>query len=221
MQPTVLRAVGYRRVSSQEQTEGHSLDAQTTHIQNFVQMQGWNLVKIYTDAGVSAKKGSQRPGFEQMLKDAGDGQFDVVVVDKIDRFYRHLIGLLSALEQLNNHGISFASVQEKLDFTTPWGKLMLTVLGKLAEIYLDNLRQETKKGHQQRARSGYWNGSPPFGYCKGLCSKCTDPNGKDYCPNYGGSDLSNGRILVAHPIESIGVKLAFEWYATGMLFQRC
>ncbi len=216
MQPTVLRAVGYRRVSSQEQTEGHSLDAQTTHIQNFVQMQGWNLVKIYTDAGVSAKKGSQRPGFEQMLKDAGDGQFDVVVVDKIDRFYRHLIGLLSALEQLNNHGISFASVQEKLDFTTPWGKLMLTVLGMLAEIYLDNLRQETKKGHQQRARSGYWNGSPPFGYCKGLCSKCTDPNGKDYCPNYGGSDLSNGRILVAHPIESIGVKLAFEWYATGM-----
>ena len=85
MLPTPLRAVGYRRVSSQEQTEGHSLDAQTTHIQNFVLSQNWNLVQLYTDAGISAKKGSHRPAFEQMLKDAQKGQFDVIVVDKIDR----------------------------------------------------------------------------------------------------------------------------------------
>ena len=215
MQPNVLRAVGYRRVSSQEQTEGHSLDAQTVHIQNYVQSQGWNLVQIYTDAGISAKKGSQRPAFEQMLKDAREGLFDVVVVDKIDRFYRHLSGLLSTLEQLNSCSVSFASVQEKLDFTTPWGKLMLTVLGMLAEIYIDNLRQETKKGHMQRARRGLWNGMVPFGYCKGLCSSCEDPNGKDYCPNYGHPNLSDGKRLIAHPIESIGVKFAFEWYASG------
>ncbi len=215
MQPTVMRAAGYRRVSSYEQTEGHSLDAQTTHIQNFVQSQGWRLVEMYTDAGVSAKKGSHRPAFEQMLKDAREGKFDVVVVDKIDRFYRHLSGLLTALEQLDSVSVSMASVQERLDLTTPWGKLMLTVLGMLAEIYITNLRQETKKGHRQRARSGLWNGSIPFGYCKGLCSNCDDPNGKDYCPNYGRPNLSDGKRLIAHPIESVGVKLAFEWYATG------
>jgi site-specific DNA recombinase len=141
MQPKVLRAVGYRRVSSQEQTEGHSLDAQTVHIQNYVQSQSWSLGQIYTDAGISAKKGSQRPAFEQLLKDAEQGLFDIVVVDKIDRFYRHLSGLLTTLEQLNNCNVSFASVQEKLDFTTPWGKLMLTVLGMLAEIYIDNVRR--------------------------------------------------------------------------------
>ena len=141
MQPTPLRAVGYRRVSSQEQTEGHSLDAQTTHIQNFVQTQGWNLVQLYTDAGISAKKGSHRPAFEQLLRDARKGMFDVVVVDKIDRFYRHLGGLLTTLDQFNGMGVSLASVQEKLDFTTPWVKLMLTVLGMLAEIYIDNVRR--------------------------------------------------------------------------------
>ena len=215
MQPKVLRAVGYRRVSSQEQTEGHSLDAQTVHIQNYVQSQSWSLGQIYTDAGVSAKKGSLRPAFEQLLKDAEQGLFDIVVVDKIDRFYRHLSGLLTTLEKLNNCNVSFASVQEKLDFTTPWGKLMLTVLGMLAEIYIDNLRQETKKGHMQRARRGMWNGPVPFGYCWGLCSNCTDQNGKDYCPKYGGPNLSDGKRLIAHPIESIGVKLAFEWYVTG------
>ncbi len=215
MQPNLLRAVGYRRVSSQEQTEGHSLDAQTVHIQNYVQSQGWNLVQIYSDAGVSAKKGSRRPAFEQMLKDAEEGFFEVVVVDKIDRFYRHLGGLLSTLEHLNSYGISFVSVQEKLDFTTPWGKLMLTVLGMLAEIYIDNLRQETKKGHRQRARSGLWNGGIPFGYCNGQCAACTDPNGPGYCPNYGKPNLSDGKRLISHPIESIAVKMAFDWYVTG------
>ncbi len=150
-----------------------------------------------------------------MLKDAREGKFDVVIVDKIDRFYRHLSGLLSALDQLNSIGVSLASVQDKLDFTTPWGKLILTVLGMLAEIYIDNLRQETKKGHCQRARSGLWNGGIPFGYCNGLCSNCTDANGKGYCPNYGKPNLSDGKRLIAHPIESIAVKLAFEWYATG------
>ena len=215
MLPTPLRAVGYRRVSSQEQTEGHSLDAQTTHIQNFIQSQGWSLVQLYTDAGISAKKGSHRPAFEQMLKDAQKREFDVIVVDKIDRFYRHLTGLLTALDQLNGMGVSLASVQEKLDLTTPWGKLMLTVLGMLAEIYIDNLRQETKKGHRQRARAGFWGGEIPYGYCRRLCSDCKDSNGKEYCPNYGRPNLSDGKRLVVHPVESIGVKLMFEWYATG------
>ena len=76
MQPTLLRAVGYRRVSSQEQTEGHSLDAQTAHIQTFVQSQGLNLIQLYTGAGVSAKKCSHRPVFEQILPYAKKGSFD-------------------------------------------------------------------------------------------------------------------------------------------------
>lgn len=215
MESKLYRAVGYKRVSAREQLEGHSLDAQEVHIRSFVESQGWVLVNIYADAGISAKKGSRRPGLEQMLQDAKGGKFDVVVVDKIDRFYRHLGSLLSALDHLNECSVSFASVQEKLDFTTPWGKLMLTVLGMLAEIYLDNLRQETKKGYRQRAREGLWSGSIPYGYCNGLCSNCDDPNGKGYCPNYGQPNIGNGKCLVPHPIESEVVKLVFDWYASG------
>ena len=112
-------------------------------------------------------------------------------------------------------GVGFASVQEKLDFTTHWGKLTLTVLGMLAEIYLDVLRQETTKGKRQRARDGLWNGGVPFGYCKGLCSRCTDPNGKGYCPNFGTADKTDGKTLIAHPIESAGVKLAYTGTRQG------
>lgn len=210
-----LRAVGYRRVSMKDQVEGFSLDAQEGNITRYVESHGWELVDIYIDAGISAKKGSRRPAFERLMKDAQAGKFDVVVVDKIDRFYRHLSGLLSTLDQLNSYGVSFASVQEQLDFTTPWGKLMLTVLGTLAEIYLDNLRQETRKGKLQRARQGFWLGEHPYGYCNGQCSHCTHPNGKDYCPDYGTPDKGDKRGLYPHPVESQVVKMVFEWYASG------
>lgn len=210
----LLRAVGYRRVSMREQVDGYSLEAQEVSIRQYITQQGWELVELYTDAGISAKKGSHRPGLEALLHDATTGKFDVIVVDKIDRFYRYLNGLLTALDKLNQEGVSFASVKEKLDFTTPWGKLMLTVLGMLAEIYLDNLRQETRKGKLQRARQGLWNGNPPYGYCRGLCSHCQDPNGEGYCPNFGNPDLGTGAVLIAHPIESVWVKQAFAWYLT-------
>ena len=211
----VYRAVGYRRVSMREQVDGHSLDAQETHIRQYAQTQDWSLLKIYTDAGLSAKKDSERPALTQLLADARAGQFDVIIVDKVDRFYRHLGGLLVALDQLNSGGVAFVSVQEHLDFTTPWGKLMLTVLGTLAEIYLDNLKQETRKGKKQRAREGLWNGNIPFGYCTGLCSHCLDPNGAGYCPNYGRPDQGDGKRLILHPIDQRAVRYAFECYATG------
>jgi site-specific DNA recombinase len=81
----MLRAAGYTRVSMGEQVKGHSLDAQTDHIKRYTAAQEWRLVKVYTDAGISAKQGTTRPGFEQLLQDARAGQFDVVIVDKIDR----------------------------------------------------------------------------------------------------------------------------------------
>ncbi len=212
---STFRAAGYRRVSMREQVDGHSLDAQETNIRTYVAAQGWVFTELYTDAGLSAKKDSERPQLQRLFDEAAAGKFDVIVVDKIDRFFRHLGGLLVALEQLNAWNVSFASVQERLDFTTPWGKLTLTVLGMLAEIYIDNLRQETRKGKHQRARKGLWNGSIPFGYCRGLCAQCKDPNGAGYCPDFGTANKTDGSSLIVHPIDSVAVKLAYEWYATG------
>ena len=150
----ILRAVGYRRVSTREQLDGFSLDAQANSIRRYASDRGWKLVNIYTDAGISAKKDSHRPQLARLMEDAKEGRFDVVVVDKIDRFYRHLNRLLNALDQLNELKVTFVSVQEQIDFTMPWRKLTLTMLGMLAEIYIDNLRQETQSGKLQRARDG-------------------------------------------------------------------
>ena len=215
MDKVTLRAVGYRRVSMREQVDGFSLDAQENNIRKYAEDHGWEITNLYTDAGISAKRDSQRPQFIQLLEDADANKFDVVIVDKIDRFYRHLSGLLNTLDRLKEADVFFVSVQERLDFTTPWGKLTLTVLGMLAEIYIDNLRQETTKGKVQRVRDGYWNGNIPYAYCKGLCSNCQDANGAGYCPEFGLPDKGNGKTLMLHPVDQCAVDLIFELYATG------
>lgn len=76
--------------------------------------------------------------------------------------------------------------------------------------------QETRKSQKQRLRQGFWLGGAPFGYCNRPCSKCTDPNGMDYGPDFGGKDQSDGTRLIAHPIDGAGVSKVFDWYKTGI-----
>jgi site-specific DNA recombinase len=158
-----MHAVGYIRVSTDEQAnEGHSLDAQQDAIAAFCQARDWTLDEVFVDSGLSGASTS-RPALQSLLARASQSRFDVVVVHAIDRFYRDLQGLLSAFKYLQEHGVSFISITENLDFTSPWGKLTLAVLGTLAEIYLDKLSAETSKGKHARARKGLPNGMPPLG----------------------------------------------------------
>ena len=210
-----MRAVAYIRVSTAGQAEeGHSLEAQLQDIRTFAEAKGWPLVEVYRDEGLSGSL-ANRPGLSRLLRDADAGLFDVVIVHKVDRFFRDLAGFLNALRQLNDAGVGFLSVRENIDFTSAWGKLALVILATIAEIFLDILKEETKKGKRQRVRKGLWNGSIPTGYCQGLCASCTDPNGPGYCPYVGRENVGDGQNLVLHPIDSVAIAKMFEWYATG------
>ena len=205
-----MNAAGYSRVSLSEQAEeGFSLDSQAHNIRAFAATKKWTVTRIYQDAGISGTR-SDRPALQQLLADAREGQFDIVIVHAVDRFYRDLQGLLKALNELQQCDVTFISISENIDFTSPWGKLALAVLGTLAEIYIEKLSAETRRGKRQRARNGLWNGSPPLGYCRGNCATCTTPNGPGYCPYADQSDRSHDKGLVIHPIESEAVRLAFE-----------
>ncbi|MBI5030141.1 MAG: recombinase family protein [Chloroflexi bacterium] len=210
-----MKAVGYVRVSSEMQVkQGHSLDMQHQMIADYVHSRGWGLSDLFCEIGRTGRL-TDRPALRMMLARAKRGEFDVIVVTSFDRFHRHLLHLLLALDQLRQWNVSFVSTTENIDFTTPWGKVALAVLGSLAEIYCDRLSIDTKRGKQGRVLKGLWNGSIPLGYCNGLCSTCTDVNGVNYCPHYGESNGGDGKTLILHPIESLAVQLSFEWHQTG------
>jgi len=161
-----VRAALYARVSRQEQVEGHSLDAQIDAMRELCGKRGWQVVGEYVDAGISGTT-KQRPELQRLLADAEAGRLDVVVVHAIDRFFRNLRGLLEALDRLHTANVSFVSINENMDFTTPWGKLTLAVLGSLAEIFVTRLQTEVAKGKQARAKKGLPNTNrPPWGYVR-------------------------------------------------------
>lgn len=201
------RVALYIRVSSEEQVQGYSLDAQERAAETFCGGQGWEVVARYRDEGKSAQTDDEakRPGFRQMMADAEAGLFDVIVVHKLDRFARNRRVAFDAFHRLGGAGVGFLSIAENMDYSTPAGQLMLTMLVGMAQFYSDNLSWETKKGKQERKRQGLYNGVLPFGVTKG-------PNGLPVL------DTEVHSCVIATRKEIIpaeGLILAFEMAAGG------
>lgn len=91
----------------------------------------------------------------------------MLVVHKLDRFSRNLRMTLEYFDKLLRAGVTFVSINEQMDFTTPSGKVHLALLGAFAQYYSDNLSQETKKGWYERRKQGLYCGTLPFGAMKG------------------------------------------------------
>lgn len=189
-----LRVACYVRVSSDEQVEGFSLDAQERAIEAYCQEQGYEIVGRYRDEGKSARTNdlAKRPAFQRMLTHAEEGRFDALVVHKLDRFSRNLRVTLETLDTLERAGVGFTSISESIDFTTAMGRVVLSTMGSLAQFYSDNLSNETKKGKQERKAQGFYNGLLPFGAAKG----------KDGVP-------------IPDPANHAGLVLAFSLAASG------
>src|SRR5215207_2647345 len=201
------RAALYVRVSSEEQVAGYSLSAQERAAETHCRHQGWEIVTCYRDEGKSARSDDavKRPGFRQLMADAEARRFDVVIVHKLDRFARNRRVAFDAFHHLGTAGVGFVSIAENMDYSTPAGQLMLTMLVGLAQFYSDNLSWETKKGKGERKARGLYNGLLPFGATKG-------PDGVPVLDTTAwGCDVATRRQIV--PAE--GLRLAFELAAAG------
>lgn len=187
-----MRAGLYARVSSEEQAEGYSLDAQLEAMRRFCRDRGWTVIREYTEEGYTGTK-RDRPAFSEALADCEAGRLDILLTHQLDRFYRNLKLQLETLGQLGRWNVGYLSVTEQIDYSTPQGMLFLQMLGAFNEYYVANLRRETKKGKAGRAKAGKNNASTTaYGYTR----------------NGDGLD-------VIDPATSPAVILAFEAYAQG------
>lgn len=79
----------YIRVSTEDQArEGFSLPEQEKRLRAMCEYKGYEIYKVYKDAGISAKTGNSRPGFEELLQDIRDKKCNTIVVLKLDRLTR-------------------------------------------------------------------------------------------------------------------------------------
>jgi len=158
------RVVLYIRYSSRMQEEGWSLEAQQRLLEAYCAERGWVVVAIFYDEAKSAKD-DNRPGFQQMMAFVRAGNVDRILVHKLDRFSRNLRNLLTYVEELDRHNVGLVCAAQPIDTSDPMtGKLVLVILGALAEMYLVTLSEETIKGKRERAEQGLWLGMLPWAY---------------------------------------------------------
>lgn len=214
-------AVYARKSRFDSRNPGYSMDIQPERAEAYARAHGAQEVKVFEDAGRSGKN-SQRAGFQQMLYEVKAGRIDVVVFHRLDRVFRNLKSLLSFIDLLKKFNVRVVSVTENLDTDTWWGRLVIVVLGSLAEAYVWQASDRTREGLGKRRSNGLHLGRLPFGYCNGLCSTCQDENGKGYCPLHGGPDRpesKRGTLAVPHPVDRHAVALIFKLYQDGMSFR--
>lgn len=159
------RVAIYCRVSTTEQAEeGYSIDEQNIKIREYCEREGHEIYNLYEDRGISGKNITNRPGIKQLLNDATNNKFDLVVVWKLNRISRKLLDILNIVELLNKHNIAFRSLTENFETETPSGKLQLNIMGAIGEFERETIADNIKLGMGAKARSGEWCGGIVLGY---------------------------------------------------------
>lgn len=139
-------AIGYARVS----TEDQNLDSQTRALK----LHGCD--HIVTDKISGSKR--DRPGLARVLKELAEG--DTLVVWKIDRLGRSLQHLIQIVDELGRRGVHFVSLTNNIDTTTPQGRFVFHLMGALAEMEREQIRERTRAGLAAARAKGNVGGRP-------------------------------------------------------------
>lgn len=170
-----LTAAIYARTSSPSQRFGYSIDEQVRRCWKQCKQAEWEVRYVFSDEEESGRN-TDRPKFQMMMEKVENGELDVVVFWKLDRFCRSLVDLVKTEEQLNEWDVSLHSVTEYIDTTSPVGRFNFRNLASAAELETDLTSQRVRMGMFGMAQEGKWpNDTPPLGYDKdsdGTLSVC-------------------------------------------------
>ena len=162
-----MRIIIYSR-KSKWTGKGESVENQITmcreYIERFIEGSENAEISVYEDEGFSGKN-TNRPQFKEMMKVIKQEKVDYLVCYKLDRLGRNLVDLASLMETLENLSISFVSIKEKFDTSTPIGKAMLLFSGVLAQMEREQIAERVRDNMIMLARSGRWlGGNTPLGF---------------------------------------------------------
>lgn len=166
MPAAVDRAVvGYIRVSTKEQAETKlSLTHQEEKIRALAVAHDHNLTRMYNDAAESAKD-LNRPKVQELLREVEAGKIGHVIIYKLDRLIRNVENLGYLLRLFEKKGVTLSSVQESLDTSTASGRMVVNLLGMIAQWERETIAERTQVALDvKRKRGEKLGGIMPYGY---------------------------------------------------------
>jgi len=133
----------YARVSTTDKKQ--TPETQLGPLRELVARHGWRVYKEYVESISAVKK---RPIFEEMLRDARERRFDVLIVWKIDRFARSVAEFANTVRDLDSHGIRFISMTQGIDTdkSNSANRLMMNILVSIAEFERELISERVRAG---------------------------------------------------------------------------
>lgn len=144
--------------------KGESIENQIELCRDYGSRLGVTEYIIYEDEGFSGGN-TNRPRFQQLLKDAKDKKFNVLICYRLDRISRNVADFSSTLEMLQNNNIDFVSIKEQFDTSTPMGRAMVYISSVFAQLERETIAERVRDNMLQLAKTGRWlGGQEPMGY---------------------------------------------------------
>lgn len=191
---TVCRVAAYCRVSTQQEIQLHSLEAQHRFFEKQIsRRKNWILVGIYADQA-SGKNNQKMPEFQRLMKDCRTGKIDIVLIKSISRMGRNTLQFLIACGELHALGVDLCFDVEHLSTSDPKLYQMLTIFAGLYQNEIEEKSAAIRWTNQVKFASG------SSGYINRQC--------------YGYRLDENGQ-LVPDQVEAAIVRMIFRWHEQG------
>ncbi len=158
-----MKAAIYTR-KSKYTGKGASIENQISACKDYLKRLDVDDFTIYEDEGFSGKS-TNRPKFKQMISDAKNKKFDIIICYKLDRISRNVTDFSSLITDLEKMKISFISVSESFDTTTPMGRAMMYISSVFAQLERETISERVRDNMVELSKTGRWlGGTTPLGY---------------------------------------------------------
>ena len=161
----MIKAAAYCRVSTDHKDQANSFESQQRYFKEYIDRQpNWELYQVYADEGITGTSTKKRAAFNQMIADAHQGKFQIILTKEVSRFSRNILDTITYTRELRVLNIGVVFVNDGISTLEPDSELRLSIMGSLAQEESRKTSARVKWGQTRQMEQGVVFGRSLLGY---------------------------------------------------------
>ncbi len=159
------QVAAYCRVSTDHSDQANSLESQMRFFRQYIDGKpDWNLYRVFADEGITGTSTKKRHAFHQMIEDAMQGKFQLILTKEISRFARNTLDSIYYTRELKKYGVAVCFLNDNINTMDPDAELRLTIMSSIAQEESRRTSERVKWGQKRRMEQGIVFGRDMLGY---------------------------------------------------------